>query len=132
MAQVQAATNTGYAEMAKQMTYGETATAIRSCICLKTACCAQEDQAVGDITNCDESGLTVADATMTTSQTTVANDTMQLDHSFNAQASATVKGFACFNDDNDVLMGICCFAADVPLEVNDLLNVQFKWAVSAD
>lgn len=131
MAQVQCATNTGYAEMAKQCTYGESATAIRSAICLKTACCALEACSAADITNCTESGLTVADATMTTSQTTVANDTMQLDHQFNCQANATVKGFACFNDDNDVMEGICCFAADVPLVVNDLINVQFKWAIAA-
>ena len=131
MAQVQCATNTGYGEMAKQLTAGETASAVNSCICLKTACCALENQSAANLTNCTESGLTVADATMTTSQTTVANDTVQLDHSFNAQATANVLGFACFNDDNDVAAGICCFDATVPLEVNDLLNVQFKWAIAA-
>lgn len=130
MSQVQAASNTGYAEMAKYLA-GEAANAICNAICLKTACCAAENQSVANWTNCTESGLTILAGTMTTSQTTVANDTVQLDRSFNAQASATVKGFGCTNADNDVNMGMCCFAADVPLEVNDLLNVQFKWAIAA-
>lgn len=131
MSQVQCATNTGYAEMAMYLA-GEGANAICNCICLKTTCCALEAQTVSTWgSNCTESGLTILAGTMTTSQTTVANDTIQLDRSFNAQASATVKGFGCTNADNDVAMGICCFAADVPLEVNDLLNVQFKWAVAA-
>lgn len=131
MSQAQTATNTGYGEMAKYLA-GEASNAICNAICLKTSCCATEACAAADLTNCTESGLTILAGTMTTSQTTVANDTVQLDRSFNAQATATVLGFACFNADNDVAMGICCFAAGVPLETNDLLNVQFKWAISAD
>ena len=131
MSQVQVATNEAYGEMGRLIA-GLAANSINSAICLKTACCALEACVAANLTNCTESGLTVADATITASQTTVANDTVQLDHSFNAQASATVKGFACFDDNNTFAMGICCFAADVPLEVNDLLNVQFKWAISAD
>lgn len=128
MAQIQVATNEAYGELAKQCTAGETATAINSCVCLRGTCCATEACTNGDLNYAIESGLTLTDATMTTSQTTVANDTIQLDNSFNAQGAETILGFACLNDDDDVAMGICCFDTSVPLEVNDLLNVQFKWA----
>ena len=128
MAQVQVTTNEGFGELAMQCTAGEAASAINSCVCLRATCCATEACVNADLNYAIATGLTIADATMTTSATTVANDTIQLDHSFNAQQVQAVLGFACFNDDNDVAMGICCFDASVPLEVNDLLNVQFKWA----
>lgn len=131
MAQVQVATNEAYGEMGRYLA-GVSGAAVKSAICLKTACCALEACVAANLTNCTESGLTVADATLTASQTIVANDTVQLDHSFNAQAPANVLGFACFDDNNTYAMGICCFDATVPLEVNDLLNVQFKWGISAD
>ena len=131
MAQVQVATNEAYGEMGRLIA-GLAANAVKSVICLKTACCALEACVAANLTNATESGLTIADATITAVTTAVVNDTVQLDHSFNAQASATIKGFACFEDNNTFAMGICCFAADVPLEVNDLLNVQFKWAISKD
>lgn len=130
MSQVQCAHNTSYAEMAHYLA-GEASNAICNAICLKTACCATEACTIANWTNCTESGLTILAGTMSTVQTTVANDTVRLIRSFNCQANATVKGFGCTNADNDVAMGTCCFAADVPLVVNDLLNCQFDWAIAA-
>lgn len=129
MVQSQVTTNTGFAEMAKYIA-GEASNALCNAICLKTNCCATEVCTAADLTNCTESGLTILAGTVITSQTTCANDTIQLDRSFNAQASATVLGFAIFNADNDIAIGICCFDAAVPLVTNDLLNVQFKQALA--
>jgi hypothetical protein len=106
---------------------GEGASAVTSVCCIKTSCTADESQTESGITKSTESGLTVADAdSVKSSKTTVDNDTVELDHKFTAGASATVKGFGIFNDEDDVLYGICCFAADQNLESSDTLTVEMK------
>jgi len=131
MAQSQSPTNEGYGELGKLVS-GESATGVKSCVCIKTSCTADATQTAAGITKSTESGLTIADAdSVASATTTVANDTVQLDHVFTAGADATVKGFGVLNDDDDVLYGICCFAADVPIESGDTLTVQMKMQFKA-
>jgi len=126
MAQTQSPTKEGYGELGKLQS-GEAATAVKSIVCLKTSCTADEDQTASGITKSTESGLTLADADSVKSvKITVDNDTVQVDHVFTAGEAAVVKGFAILNDDDDVAYGICCFAADVPLESGDKVTDQMK------
>jgi hypothetical protein len=126
MAQTQSPTNEGYGELGKFVS-GEAATVVKSVCCLKTTCTADETQTSAGVTKSSESGLTLVDAdTVASSKTTVDNDTVQLDHKFTAGATATVKGFGIWNDDDDVLYALCCFNADVALESGDTLTVQMK------
>lgn len=126
MAQTQSPTNEGYGELGK-LGAGEAATGFKSVCCLKTSCTADESQTSAGVTKCTESGLTLADAdTVSSVQTTVADDTVQVDHVFTAGEAATVKGFGVWNDDDDVLYAVCCFAADISVESSDTLTVQMK------
>ena len=126
MGQTQSPTNEGYGELGK-LAAGELASAFKSVCCLKTSCTADETQTSAGVTKCTESGLTLVNAdSVKSSKTTVDNDTVEVDHVFTAGASATVKGFGAWNDDDDVLYGICCFAADIPLESSDTLTVELK------
>jgi len=132
MAQTQSPTNEGYAEIAKVVSSVTTAMAaggsgVESVCCLKTTCTADEDQTSAGVTKCTESGLTLANAdSVKSSKTTVDNDTVELDHVFTAGESATVKGFGIWNDDDDVLFALCCFAADVAMQASDTLTVEMK------
>jgi len=128
MAQTQSPTKEGYAEIAK-LVAGEAANEVEKVCCIKTSCTADEDQTYAGVTKCTESGVAMAAAdTVVTSQTTVANDTVEVDHVFTAGESVTVKGFGIFNNiaTPDVLFAICCFAADIPLENTDTLTVEMK------
>ncbi len=126
MAQTQSPTNEGYGELGKLIAE-EAATGVQSVVCIKTSCTANEAQTYAGITKCTESGVSLVDAdTVVSSQTTVANDTVELDHVFTAGETVTVKGFAICNNDDDVLYMICCFAADIPLENTDTLTVEGK------
>jgi len=126
MPQTESPTNQGYGELGKLVS-GEAATAVKSVCCIKTTCTADETQTAAGITKSTESGLTLVNAdTVASSKTTVDNDTVELDHVFTAGEAATVKGFGVFNDDDDVLYMICCFAADVNLETSDTLTVEGK------
>jgi len=126
MAQTQSPTNEGYGELGK-LVAGEAATEVQSVVCIKTSCTANEAQTYAGITKCSESGVSLVDAdTVVSSQTTVANDTVELDHVFTAGETVTVKGFGVCNNDDDVLFAICCFAADIPLENTDTLTVEMK------
>ncbi len=126
MAQTQSPTNEGYGELGKLVS-GEAATEVESVCCIKTSCTADESQTAVGITKCTESGLTLANATsVKSSKTTVDNDTVEVDHVFTAGESATVKGFGIFNNDDDVLYALCCFAADVAMESSDTLTVEMK------
>lgn len=126
MAQTQSPTNEGYGELGKLVS-GEVATEVESVCCIKTSCTADESQTAVGITKCTESGLTLVNATtVKSSKTTVDNDTVELDHVFTAGESATVKGFGIFNNDDDVLYALCCFAADVAMESSDTLTVEMK------
>jgi hypothetical protein len=126
MGQTQSPTSEGYGELGKFLA-GEAATKMKSVCCVKTACTADEDQTAAGITKATESGFTIADAkTVASAKTTVTADTVQLDHVFTAGEAATIKGFGWFNDDDDVLYGICCFAADLTFATSDTLTVQAK------
>lgn len=130
MAQTQSPTSTGYGELGK-LASGEAATAIKSCICVISGCTASESAAIADVTgafDATDSGLDLEDASAVASvQTTVANDTVQLDNVFTAaDGGNTLKGFAVLNDDDDVVMAICCFAADIAMAASDTLTVQMK------
>jgi len=126
MPQTQSPTTQGYGEIGKLIA-GETATAVTKVVGIKTSCTASEAQNYAGITKCTESGLTeVAADTVVSSQTTVANDTVELDHVFTAGEAVTVKGFGVTNNDGDVLFAICCFAADVPLQTSDTRTVEMK------
>jgi hypothetical protein len=126
MVQTQSPTNEGYGEFGK-LASGEAATAVKSIVCLKTTCTADESQTAAGVTKATESGLTLVNAdTVKSVKTTVDNDTVQLDHVFTAGEAATIKGFAVLNDDDDVAYGVCCFAADVPLDSGDKTTAQMK------
>ena len=121
MAQTQSPTTEGYTEASKLLA-GGTATAFKSMILLKTSCTADATQTYAGVTKCDESGCTIADATISNETTTVTDDTVRATHEFTAGASATVKGAGVCNDDNDVLFAIVCFNADVSMESGDKLT----------
>jgi hypothetical protein len=126
-----AITNEGLGELGKLVS-GELATAVKSVVCIKTACTADAAQTAAGITKCTEAGLTLADADSVSSVTTTqTDDTVRLTHEFTAGASATVKGFGVLNDDDDVLYAISCFAADVALLSGDKLSVQMDIQFSA-
>ena len=126
MAQTQSPTNEGYGELGK-LAAGEAATPVKSVCCIKTTCTADETQTAAGITKSTESGLTLVNAdSVKSSQTTVPNDTVELDHVFTFGATASVKGFGIFNDDDDVLFALCCFNADVNGENGDTLTVEMK------
>ena len=132
MAQTEALTNEGFGEAGKLLS-GEAATAVKSVCALKTSCTADNTQTSAGVTKCTESGLTLADAdTVASAKTTVNNDTVQLDHKFTAGEAATVKGHGVWNDDDDALYAICCYAADISMVKDDTLTVQTKVQVKAD
>ncbi len=135
MAQTQKPTNLGYAEIAKLVAAVTTAMAagasgVQSVVGLTGACTAAEASTFanpGGATKLAANGFTLADAdSVVTSQTTVADDTVELDHVFTATGSQSVSGFAIENDDDDVVFAECCFAAAVAMENNDTLTVEMK------
>ena len=126
MAQSQSPTNQGYGETGKRMA-GELATGVKSCVCIITSCTANEAQTAAGITKSADTGLDLVDAdSVKSSTTTVANDTVELDHKFTAVTGDTVLGFGILNDDDDVLFMICCFAASVVLAASDTLTIEGK------
>ena len=126
MAQTQSPTNEGYGEFGK-LGAGEAASAVKSVVCIKTSCTADESQTAAGITKSEDTGLDLVNAdTVASAKTTVNNDTIQVDHKFTAAIGDTLKGFAVLNDDDDVVFMVCCFAADVVLAASDTLTVQAK------
>jgi len=125
MGQTESYTKEGMAEMVK-LCCGESATKIRSICLLKTACTADEDQTSAGVTKCTESGCTIADGTVTSEKTTVTDDTIQVVHTHTAGASATVKGAGLWNDDDDQLIAIVCYAADIALVSADTCKNTFS------
>jgi hypothetical protein len=126
MAQTQSPTNEGYGELGKFLS-GEAATKVKSVCCIKTSCTADETQTSAGVTKSTDTGLDLQDAdTVASSKTTVNNDTVQVDNKFTSATGDTIKGFGVWNDDDDVLYAICCFAADVVLAASDTLTVQMK------
>lgn len=128
MSQTQSPTTEGYVECAKLL-QGTAATKIRSVTGIKTSCTADATQTAAGITKADN-GCGQADAdTVALATTTVENDTIQLDHEFTASGDVTVLGFGILNDDDDVLYGVCCFNAGIPMENGSKLSVQMKMQV---
>ena len=126
MGQTESSTVEGYNELGK-LASGEAATAMKSVVCIKTACTANDAQTAAGITKSEDTGLDLVDADSVKSvKTTGDNDTVQIDHKFTAATGDTIKGFGWLNDSDDVLYGICCFAADVVLAASDTLTVQAK------
>ena len=130
MAQTQSMTNEGMGELAKLMAR-EASTEVESMCLLKTACTADDSQTSAGVTKATESGCTIANCdSVSTVKTTFDNDTIQAYHTFTAGASATIKGAGIWNNDDDALIAIVCFNADVALESADTLKVTFKIAVT--
>ena len=129
MAQSQSPTTQGYGELGK-LVAGEAATEVESVVCYEDACAAASESstyASPAATKITDSGLSLANAdTVQSVQTTVANDTVQLDHQFTASGTKTVTGFGICNNDDDVLYAECCFNAGIAMESSDTLDVQMK------
>ena len=72
-------------------------------------------------------GFTLVDAdSVVSSQTTVANDTCELDHIFTATGTQSVSGFAILNNDDTVVFMEVCFNAALAMENNDTLTCEGK------
>lgn len=129
MAQSEKPTTQGYGEAGKLLA-GEVATEYQSVVCYEGTCTAASEAstyASPAATKSVKSGVSIVDAdTVASVQTTVANDTIQVDHQFTAGETVTVTGFGVCNNDNDVLYAECCFNAGIALENTDKLTVQMK------
>lgn len=131
MAQSQKPTTQGYGEIGKYMA-GEAASCVKSIVCLEGTCTtAAESSTFADpadsATHITDSGLSIVDAdTVASSQTTVANDTVEVDHVFTATGSKTVTGFHVCNDDDDITFMECCFNAGLAMETSDTLTIEAK------
>ena len=129
MAQTQKPTNLGYGELGRLVS-GEAATAVKSVVGLTGACTAAEASTFanpGGATKLAANGFTLVDAdTVASSQTTVADDTVELDHVFTASGTQSVSGFAILNDDDDVVYAECCFATALACESGDTVTVEMK------
>src|SRR3990167_1473046 len=129
MAQSQKPTTQGYGELGK-LVAGEAATRPSKVVGLGTACTAAAEAstyATPAGTKLTLNGFAeVAAATVVSSTTTVANDTVEIDHVFTCSGTQTVNGFGVTNTDSDVLYAECCFNAAIACETNDTLTVEMK------
>ena len=129
MAQTQKPTNLGYGEIGRFMA-GEAATCVKSIVGLTGACTAAEASTFanpGGATKLAANGFVLVNAdTVASVQTTVADDTIQVDHVFTASGDQSVTGFAIENDDDDVVFMECCFAAALAMETSDTLTIEAK------
>ncbi len=64
--------------------------------------------------------------TVVSSQTTVADDTVELDHVFTASGTQSVTGVAIENNDDDVVFYEVCFNAALAMETSDTLTFEGK------
>lgn len=129
MAQTQKPTNLGYGEIGRLMAE-EAATGVESVVGLTGACTAAEASTFanpGGATKLAANGFTLSNAdTVASTQTTVTDDTVELDHVFTASGTQSVSGFAIENNDDDVVFAECCFASAVACENGDTLTVEMK------
>jgi len=129
MAQTQKPTNLGYGEIGRRMA-GEAATEVESIVGLTGACTAAEASTFanpGGATKLAANGFALANAdTVAATNTTVSDDTTQLDHVFTCTGDQSVSGFAIENNDDDVVFAECCFAAALGMESPDTLTCQMK------
>ena len=129
MAQTQKPTNLGYGELGR-LVAEEAATGVQSIVGLTGACTAAEASTFtnpGGATKLAANGFTLVDAdTVVSSQTTVTDDTVELDHVFTASGTQSVSGFAVENNDDDVVFMECCFNAALSMETSDTLTIEAK------
>ena len=129
MSQSQKPTTQGYGEIGKLIA-GETASAVTNVVAYSGTCTTAAEAstyASPAATMMTTNGFAqVAAATVISSQTTVANDTVELDHVFTASGVETVTGFAALNDDGDVLFAECCFDSGLAVQNADTLTCEMK------
>jgi hypothetical protein len=125
MSQTQEVPTEGLTEMAELLA-GDAATEIESMCCIKTTCTANAAATAAGITKCTESGLTLVNC----DSVAAAAGVITAYETFTAGEAATVLGFGAFNNDDDALMGICCFNAAVSMEKDDTLKCTMTWTLS--
>lgn len=129
MAQTQKPTQLGYGELGR-LAAGEAATGVKSIVGLTGACTAAEASTFlnpGGATKLAANGFTLVNAdSVVSSQTTVADDTVELDHVFTCTGTQSVSGFAVENDDDDVVYMECCFNAAITFETSDTCACEAK------
>jgi hypothetical protein len=129
VAQTEKPTILGYGELGR-LVAGEAATCAQSIVGLTGACTAAEASTFlnpGGATKLAANGFTLVDAdTVSATNTSQTDDTVQVDHVFTATGSQSVTGFAIENDDNDVVYMECCFNAALAMETNDTLTIVAK------
>ena len=129
MAQSQKPTNLGYGELGR-LVAEEAATGVQSIVGLTGACTAAEASTFanpGGATKLSANGFTLVDAdTVVSSQTTVTDDTVELDHVFTCTGTQSVSGFAIENNDDDVVFMEVCFDAALAMENSDTLTCEGK------
>lgn len=124
-------TTQGYGEIGKRMA-GEASAEVEKICCYEGTCSAASESstyASPAAAKSTKSGVSMASAaTVVSSQTTVANDTVEVDHVFTAGETVTVTGFGIFNNEvtPDVLFAEMCFTAGVAMESSDTLTVELK------
>lgn len=127
MAQVQVITNEGLDELVA-LWIGGAASIVEDMVVCKTACPASTASGLAQVTQSADAGLTmVSAATVTTTDSVCTNDTVLLSHPFTASGSETCLGFVCANTDDDVAYGICSFASDINVEVDDTLTLTMQF-----
>ncbi len=129
MAQTSKPTNLGYGEIGR-LVAEEAATGVQSIVGLTGACTAAEASTFanpGGATKLVANGFALADAdTVVSSQTTVTDDTVELDHVFTATGTQSVSGVAIENNDDDVVFYEVCFNTALAMENNDTLTFEGK------
>ena len=130
MAQTEKPTQLGYGEFGR-LGAGEAATCVKSIVGLTGACTAAEASTFlnpGGATKLAANGFTLVNATtVAATDTSVTDDTIQVNHVFTcATAAQSVSGFAIENDDDDVVYMECCFNAAIACEVADTITVVAK------
>lgn len=130
MAQTEKPTQLGYGELGRFVA-GELATCVKSIVGLTGACTAAEASTFlnpGGATKLAANGFTLVNAaTVAATDTSVTDDTVQVNHVFTcATAAQSVSGFAIENDDDDVVYMECCFNAAISAEIGDTITIVAK------
>lgn len=129
MAQSQFPTILGYGELGR-LVAGEAATEVQSIVGLTGSCTAAEASTFanpGGATKLAANGFTLVDAdTVVASNTTVTDDTVELDHVFTCSGTQSVSGFAILNNDDDVVYMEVCFNAAIAAESSDTITCEGK------
>jgi hypothetical protein len=124
MAQTQEPCQEGYAELAKLLccyTAGS-ASGAKGMVLIKTTITVSETQTYSGITKVTETGLAIADGTITNVTTTYAYDSAKVNYKWTAGASVSLLGFAVTNDENDALYMICGFDTAIGVASGDTID----------